>query len=146
MYRGLKHDIVFVFPGWCVQCARPLPRQLHVRIASSHACSRVHVVTVSAYKRAQQQGCACGAHTVVSGLVSCRTNWTSPMEASIKCGARLHVCVLDSITAQLREVRALVNVHTLPRTLLWSILGTKDVPVQRTQSNRIPQELSLIHI
>lgn len=63
------------------------------------------------------------------------------MEAKLKMGVRLHVCVLDSITAQLREVRALVNVHALPRTLLWSILGTKNMPVQKAKNNRVPKEI-----
>lgn len=65
-----------------------------------------------------------------------------PMEEFMKNGVKLYVCVLDSIVSQLREVRALVNAHTLPKTLLWSILGAKNAPVQQsTQQNRIPKDI-----
>jgi hypothetical protein len=60
----------------------------------------------------------------------------------MKCGVKLHMCVLDSIQAQMREVRALVNAHALPKTLLWSILGTTRAPAQQTKlKNRVPADI-----
>lgn len=64
------------------------------------------------------------------------------MEPAMKNGVKLHVIVIDSIQAQLREVRALVNAHALPKTLLWSLLGSKNAPVQQQkQRNRVPEDV-----
>jgi hypothetical protein len=60
----------------------------------------------------------------------------------MKSGVKLHVCVLDSIQSQMREVRALVNAHTLPKALLWCILGTKSAPSKQNKlKNRIPLDV-----
>jgi hypothetical protein len=66
------------------------------------------------------------------------------MEPSIRMGTRIYLKVLTSLVPNLREVRALVNMHTLPRELLLSILQ----PAAPDGSNQpahlqdnVPQEL-----
>lgn len=64
------------------------------------------------------------------------------MAASMHSRVKFYACTLSSIVPQLREVRALVNAHTLPKTLLLSILGISNAPAQKTNVlNQVPKDM-----